>query len=301
MINPAKEKELVKRFLPRSIISSFRKIIYPEKIKLVEENLNALLCEHYRELAAPDLQQKIALKNSEFKVYSKNGGDGILLHIFSKIGVTNRTFVEMGVEDGQECNTANLSLNFGWNGMLIDANNAWIESAKKFYSSKLGAKDDKVRPVTSFITAENINETISQNGISGEIDLLSIDIDGNDYWVWKALDVVSPRVVMAEYNAAFGLRPITIKYNKEHRYEKDLYFGASLSALTKLANAKGYVLIGCDSQGHDAFFVRRDDAQGKFAEVTPHDAFYSNPHFEAEFGDLESQFHQVNDLDFDEV
>ena len=111
MIKPAKEKELAKKFLPRNIISFFRKIIYPEKINLVEENLHSLFCEHYQEIAAPDLSQKIVMRNAEFKVYSKNGGDGLLLHIFSKIGVTNHTFVEMGVEQGRECNTANLSLN----------------------------------------------------------------------------------------------------------------------------------------------------------------------------------------------
>jgi len=300
MINPAKEKELAKKFLPRRIISVFRKIIYPEKINLVEENLRSLFCQYYHNIAAPDLDQKIAIKNAEFKVYSKNGGDGILLYIFSKVGVTNRTFVEIGVEDGRECNTANLSLNFGWQGMIVDANKEWIESAKSFYAGT------KVRPVHCFVTAENINQLLSDNGFNGEIDLLSIDIDSNDYWVWKAINAVSPRVVVVEYNSAFGLKPITVKYNPNFHYQNvhrknPLYFGASLAALAKLAKEKGYLLIGADSQGHDAFFARKDVVEDKFVELSPERAFYPSPYVFQKIGSIEEQFNQVKHLDFERI
>ncbi len=301
MIKPAKEKELAKKFLPRNIISFFRKIIYPEKINLVEDNLHSLFCSHYQKMASSDLSQKIAMRNAEFKVYSKNGGDGMLLHIFSKIGATNRTFVEMGVEQGRECNTANLSLNFGWRGILIDADKDWMESAQRFYRAKLGKNVDNVKTVPCFITAKNVNETILQNGISGEIDLLSIDIDGNDYWVLKAINSVNPRVIVAEYNASFGLRPITVKYNPDFHYKKDLYFGASLLAFAKLAKEKGYILVACDSNGHDAFFVREDAAEGKFTELSPEEAFYPNPHLVETIGSVEKQFNQIRHLDFEEV
>lgn len=302
MINPSREKELAKRFLPRGLISFFRKVLYPEKINLIEDNLHSLFCEHYQKIAASDLAQKIAMRNAEFKVYSKNGGDGLLLHIFSKIGVTNRTFIEMGVEQGRECNTANLSLNFGWKGMIVDANERWMESAKNFYRERLGQNAANVKAVTCFITAENINETISQNDIFGEIDLLSIDIDGNDYWILKAINAVNPRVIVAEYNASFGLKPITVKYTPDMRCQRgNLHFGASLTALTKLANSKGYILIGCDSQGHDAFFVRKDVAQGRFIEVLPNEAFYPNPHLIKKIGSIEKQFALIKHLNFEEI
>lgn len=295
MADVSKEKEFFKKFVPRKLISFARKVIYPEKIYLIEDNLDSLFKTYYQNLAAADLDQKIALKNAEFKVCSKCGADGLILYIFSKIGIVNRTFVEMGVEDGRECNTANLSLNFGWQGMIVDANKEWLESAKRFYQDKLGEGASKVKIVPCFVTAENINKLLSDNGMRGEIDLLSIDIDGNDYWVWKMIEAVNPRLVVAEYNPVFGPdKALTIKYNPDHSYTKEnpLYFGASLAALKKLADSKGYILVGCGSWGYDAFFVRKDAAQGKFVELSPEHAFY---------GGGKNQFEQIKHLGFDYI
>ncbi len=297
----SKEKELIKKLLPRGIISFFRKIVYPEKIYIIEDNLKSLFQIHYQKLAALDLDQKTAMRNAEFKVYSKNGGDGLLLYIFSKVRVTNRTFVEIGVQDGRECNTANLSLNFSWQGIIIDANKEWIESARLFYGEKLRKKAGNVKAVPCFVTAENVNQLLLGQGFQGEIDLLSIDIDGNDYWVWKAIDAVNPRIVVVEYNASLGLGSITIKYNPNFHYQRDLYFGASLLALAKLAKEKGYILVGCDSYGHDAFFVRKDVAEGNFVELSAEEAFYPNPHSIQTIGSTEKQFERVKHLDFDHV
>src|SRR3989344_1476686 len=299
---PSKEKDLLKRFLPKAVISFFRKMVYPEKINLVEENLNSLFFSHYRGLAAPGFNQKTAIKNAEFKVCSKNGGDGILLHIFSKIGITDRTFVELGVEDGRECNTANLSFNFGWQGMIVDADKEKIEIARSYYSKN----SSQVKPVHCFITADNINKLLLDNGFRGEIDLFSIDIDGNDYWVWREITAINPRVVVAEYNAALGLKSMTIKYNPDFHYQKrhketPMYFGASLAALTKLADSRGYILVGCDSNGHDAFFVRKDVAEGKFTELAPENAFYPNPHAVKTVGNIDKQFEQIKHLDFENI
>lgn len=292
-------KNFVKGILPARVFAFFRDIFYPEKIHLLEERLNHLFFDHYQNLAAPDLSQKIVFKNSEFKVYSKHGGDGILTYIFSKIGVTNRTFVEMGIEDGRECNTANLSRNFSWNGLMIDANEIWIKSAQNFY------KEYEIKVISAFVNAENINRLIADNGIKGNIDLLSIDIDGNDYWVWEAINVINPRVVVLEYNSAFGHRSITQRYQAEHKFnpkeEHPLFFGASLTALTKLSKKKGYLLVCCDTHGHDAFFVRHDVVKGKFMELSPEEAFYPNPFTLKKFGSLEDQFEQIRHLDFEEV
>lgn len=301
MINPSKERELIKKLLPRTLISFFRKLIYPERLHLIEDNLNSLFTTYYQKIAASDLDQKTALKNAEFKVYSKVGEDGLILYIFSKIGVTNRTFIELGVEQGQECNTANLSLNFGWQGILIDGKEDFIEEARRFYKEKLQENASKVKIAHCFVTAENINQLLKDNGFQGEIDLLSIDIDGNDYWVQKAINTVRPRVVVAEYNASFGLRSITIKYNPGFHYQKNLYFGASLTALVKLAREKGYILVGCDSYGHDAFFVRQDVAEGKLVELSADKAFYPQPYLLKTIGSTEKQFEQIKHLDFDNV
>ncbi|MSR87960.1 MAG: hypothetical protein EXS69_02235 [Candidatus Zambryskibacteria bacterium] len=292
-------KDFLKKILPSKAFASIRDVFYPEKIYILEERLANLFVAHYDNLLAPDFDQKTAFKNAEFKVYSKHGGDGILAHIFSKVGVTNRTFVEMGVEDGRECNTANLSRNFGWNGLMIDANENWVRSAEDFY------RDYRVKVAHSFVTAENINQTILQNNLKGEIDLLSIDIDGNDYWVWKAINAVSPRIVVLEYNSSFGQRSVTQKYMPDHRFspreENPLFFGASLKALAKLSKEKGYILVACDVHGHDAFFIRADVAAGQFKEQEPEETFYPNPHTLEKFGTLDDQFNQIKHLDFVEI
>lgn len=299
-------KRLIKKILPQRIFYLIRGVVYPEKIDVLEKRLESLFISHYQNLAVSNLNQKRAFRKAEFKVYSKHGGDGILAYLFSKIGTTNHTFVEMGIEDGTECNTSNLALNFGWNGLMIDANEIWVKSAREFFKGKLGNQAGQVKIISCFVNAENINNLFSGNGLNGEIDLLSVDIDSNDYWVWKSIKDINPRVVVMEYNAAFGLRSLTIKYDtnfyfKETYKKSPLYFGASLSALVKLAKEKGYVLVACDSHGHDAFFVRKDVAEGKFIELSPQEAFYSNPVTLAKFGSLENQFELVKNLDLEEI
>ena len=190
--------------------------------------------------------------------------------------------------------------------MLIDASKDWIESAQRYFGEELGENTDNVKIVNSFVTAENINKTLTDNYVRGEIDLLSIDIDGNDYWVWDSIDIINPRVVVIEYNAAFGDRSLTIKYNPHSSYnnvvkEYPLYFGASLKALTNLAKSKGYILVACDVHGHDTYFVRDDVAEGNFIETTPKEAFYPNPYTLEHTGNLETQFEQIKHLDLEEI
>jgi hypothetical protein len=196
------------------------------------------------------------------------------------VGVTNRTFVEFGVEDGTECNAANLAINFGFNGLLMDGSEENVAKIGAFYRSMLGDRSNAVKAVQSWITTDNINDVIAKNGIEGEIDMLSIDIDGNDYWVWKAITSITPRVVVIEYNTVFGPdRSVTIPYTPNfYKWKADpsgYYHGASLQALTKLAREKGYSLVGCDSGGMDAFFVRDDVLKGtRISPVDPKNAFF---------------------------
>jgi hypothetical protein len=299
-------KELIKKVLPQKVFDQIRDLLYPEKINILEERLNSLFLTQYREIAHPKLDQKTIFKNSEFKIYSKHGCDGILAYIYSKITPTNRKFVEIGVEDGRECNTANLSLNLGWQGLLVEANTEWAKSAELFYKEKLQDQSSNIKVACSFVTVENINQLLRDNNIVGEVDLLSIDIDGNDYWVWKAIDVINPRVLVLEYNSAFGHRSVAIKYYQEHRFRphegsNPLYFGASLEALTKLSKDKGYILVACDTHGHDAFFVRKDVAKEKFVELDAKNAFYPNPHNIRTIGSIETQFEKVKHLEFEEI
>lgn len=204
----------------------------------------------------------------EAKVYSQYGEDGILLHLFSKVGAPQKTFVEFGVNDGRECNTANLSLNFGWRGLLIEGDPTAFRRAAAFYASHLpGAARDRVRIVPGLALPENINRLLRDHGMTGEIGLLSIDIDSFDYWVWNAIDAASPRVVVMEYNGIFGPeRAVTIPYDKNfdrfRAHRGGYYYGTSLAALVKLGTQKGYAFVGCETSGGvNAFFVRTDLAE----------------------------------------
>jgi len=182
--------------------------------------------------------------------YSQNGEDGILEAIFSRIGVTNRFCVEFGVENGRECNSRYLIERKGWQGLRMDG----------------GEHAEVVGTVhREFITAENIVALFRKYGVPQEFDLLSIDIDGNDYWVWRAIEGYSPRAVIIEYNSS--IRPEesrTVPYQPDFQWDGTNYFGASLLALAKLGRSKGYTLVGCDSQGANAFFVRDDLVAGRF-------------------------------------
>jgi len=147
----------------------------------------------------------------EHSVYSQNGEDGILLHLFSQIGCYDHRFIEFGVGDGTQCNAANLSLNFGWQGLLLEADPSMVAKAKDYYRERLGGYASNVKIVAKKVTTSTINETFRDQGFTNEIDLLSIDIDGNDYWIWEALHTVSPRIVVVEYNASWRLCPMRIE------------------------------------------------------------------------------------------
>lgn len=298
-------RRLIKLFLPKRLIILIRKMRgIMRRLDIIEKNQQNMLQDNYK-LIAEESNQKINLRNKEFQIHSQNGEDGILLYIFSKIGVSNRCFVEFGIENGKECNTANLSINFGWHGLLMDGDKKDVISAKEYYKNRLEIRNSQIKIVRCFVTKENINNVLLKNGISGEIDLLSIDIDGNDYWVWKAINVIKPRVVVMEYNASFGLdKSLTIKYSPNFdRYKKHssgLYHGASLSALTKLAKSKGYILVGCDSTGCNAFFVSKEAAKKKLPEFNVKEAYYPHSRRLKELS-LSEQFECIKHLDFERI
>jgi hypothetical protein len=185
----------------------------------------------------------------ERREYSQNGEDGIIAAIFAMIGTTNRYFVEFGVEDGIECNARYLMKHKGWTGLLMDGSHE---------NPALGLHK-------GFITAENIESLFVKYHVPTDFDLLSIDIDGNDFWVWKAIQNYHPRVVIMEYNACIPYTPaITIPYDPAFQWDKTDYYGASLSALVALSRGKGYTLVATDSCGVNAFFVQSNLVTSNF-------------------------------------
>jgi hypothetical protein len=221
------------------------------------------------------------LINFEQKVCSQNGEDGIINEIFDRIGTTSKFFVEFGIQDGTECCTRNLLENQGWSGVWIDGSSELTERARQ----RFGRFPIKV--LQRFLTTEIITSTFQEAGIPREFDLLSIDVDGNDYWFWKELGThFSPRVIVIEYNATFGPRdPWIMPYNPEHRHDATAYFGASLEALARLGKELGYRLVACESVGINAFFVRNDLVGSRFLGIDrPASFHYVRPHYYDWFG-----------------
>ena len=199
------------------------------------------------------------LRDAEFQVFSQFGDDGILQYLIHHTNPTVKKFIEFGVEDYSEANTRFLLMNDNWSGLIMDGNAQGLSALRKdeiYWRYDLTA-------VGAFITCENANSLFLENGVSGEIGLLSIDIDGNDYWIWKAINVVNPVLVVIEYNSVFGAEhAVTIPYdptfNRTKAHYSNLYWGASLKALCQLAESKGYSFVGCNSAGNNAHFVRKD-------------------------------------------
>jgi len=212
-----------------------------------------------------------SITDAELSIYSQNGEDGILLYLVSLTGGGGRRFLEIGIGDGRECCCANLALNWGWTGAMVEADPVSAKSAEQFYADIAG-----VVVKQAFVTVENVNTIVAAD----HVDLLSIDIDGNDYWVWNALKA-SAGIVVAEYNASFGPEAaVTIPYDPSFMFREAsshrMYHGASVAALAKLAAQKDMALVGCDSQGVNAFFVSRPLLSDRLREVSVTEAWRPN-------------------------
>ena len=280
------------------------KLVHDKNAASNQANTAQQLFDRYESVAgSPDYKE--IMRNRECQVFSQNGEDGLLLYILSKIGISNKTFVEFGMETGRECNLANLAINFGWNGLFMDGGEKNIASARNYYHEIGRFETDKINIQQCFVTRENINREITNFGITAEIDVLSIDIDGNDYWIWQAIDCITPRVVIIEYNASFGPeRSITVNYDpafsRYRKHRSGWYHGASLTALTKLGKEKGYRLVCADSKGCNAFFVRDDLITSGLEEISPVDAFYPQPK-RGRMASLDQQFELIKQLGYTKI
>ena len=229
--------------------------------------------------------EELDINSHEKKIYSQNGEDGILEFIFSKIGITNKFSVEFGVGNGFECNTVYFLENKGWTGLMMDygadQNIKWTGVAKKAWSNKNLSISENVKRDLKFIkkiinrskrssrfkrdiknervTAENIQKLFQKYNVPKNFDLLSIDIDYNDYWVWKSIIDYFPRVVVIEFNSSIPPNESrVVPYDANAVWDGTNYFGASLLALRNLGLKKGYTLVGCDNNGVNAFFIKSD-------------------------------------------
>lgn len=210
--------------------------------------------------AASQAQPRLSgLHAAEFRAFSQWGEDGIINRLTAQLPNISHSFVEFGVEDYRESNTRLLLHLRNWRGLVIDGSDAHVANIR---SQDIYWRYD-LKANSAFIDRSNINALIADAGFDGALGLLSIDIDGNDFWVWQAIDVVSPAIVVCEYNAVLGDRyALTIPYYADFQrttaHHSNLYFGASIRALISLAGDKGYTFVGTTSTGCNAFFVRDD-------------------------------------------
>jgi hypothetical protein len=213
-----------------------------------------------RELAwrVRELESINDFSDVEFSVFSQFGDDGIIQWLIHRLSGLSETFVEFGVQDYQEANTRFLLVNDNWRGLVMDSSSRYVDVIRR---DAISWRHD-LQSKCAFVTAENIDQLLLDHGFEGDIGLLHIDIDGNDYWVWRGLTAVRPAIAIIEYNSVFGAeRAITIPYDPKFSRGgriSNLYFGASLPALCDLADSKGYDFVGSNSAGNNAYFIRSE-------------------------------------------
>ena len=247
------------KILQDKIISDIEKIKFQNGLSLLE-----------------NFQRKRSSKiiDYEFQVFSQWGEDGIISYLVNNVDIENNFFIEFGVENYLESNTRFLLKKFNWSGLIIDSSQKNIDYIKKdkiYWQHNINA-------LCEFVSRENINKIFLENVSQKNIGLLSIDIDGNDYWVWKAITTIDPSIVVIEYNSILGnSKNYTVPYSKNFERNKahysNLYYGASLPALVKLGKEKGYALVTCNSAGNNAFFVKKNLLNDKVKELSIKEAF----------------------------
>ena len=253
-------KHILKKYLKYyKVRKRFHKSVRAEQEELVD---------YYTASLAGDNLPEIT--KTGFKLFSQFEEDGLLLYIFSVIGMTKKTFIEFGADDGINSNSANLFYNHDFHGLFIDGNEQALDRGRYFFKRHRNKNNKSPVFKQAFIKAENINQLFNDAGFKGEIGLLSIDIDGNDYWVWKAINVVSPQVVIIETHNEFGMNDIIVPYDPDYFYpgKHPTYHGASPVAMTKLAKKKGYRLVGANELGFNLIYLRNDLAVDFIPEVS---------------------------------
>ena len=279
----------------KRILKTYRRFnALPDRLMRVQEALGRI---EMRQTAA------VRLEDSEFRVFSQWGEDGIIQQLIRRVPIERRVFVEFGVENYLESNTRFLLQNNQWSGLVLDGseeNIAYVRRDPIYWATNLKAE-------SAFITQENINQLLRSNGIEGDIGLLSVDIDGNDYWVWQAIDVIAPRIVVCEYSSQFGPEAeVTTPYDpafvRGKAHYSHIYYGASISALTTLATKKGYSLVAGNQVGNNVFFVR-DDVLGDLTVKTPKEIYrraqfreFHDEQGQLTFDDFETRFAKIGDL-----
>lgn len=272
-------------------ITKIKKLLsFPNQVQADNEDLKLLMGRSLSGIVVKKHDYK-SLSDLEFRVFSQFGDDGIIQYLDHNLDLRHKTFIEFGVGDYSESNTRFLLQNNNWSGLVMDGSKNYMEKLKNapfFWKHDLNSK-------AAFVTKENIRELLAEVVLDwGGVDLLHIDIDGNDYWVWKEIEF-APSVVIMEYNSNFGIdRAITVPYRPDFDRTKAhfsyLYWGSSLKALHRLATNKGYEFIGCNSAGNNAYFVRKDKMNDRVRSVSLEEGYVQSKYREARNENVELSY-----------
>jgi hypothetical protein len=290
--------------LLRKIVKLISRPLFDEYLTTLSRQDQILLSLRYKELVQAQ-DKGLDFEQVGFNLYSPTYEDGILLYIFSLAGTTNKKCVDLGAGSIAGSTVANLIVNHGFKGLLIDGNAQNIQRVREYYTHHPETQLFPPQAIAAMITAENVNKLLQENQFVGEIDLLCLDIDGIDYWILKAIDAVNPRVMVVEYQDILGPdRALTVPYKPDfniHDYpanrQANNYCGASLRAFVNLSKRKGYRLVGCSKGGWNAFFVRDGVCVKYLPEVTAESCFK----YDCNTYGIEHRFPLVKDMPWEEV
>ncbi|WP_338243184.1 hypothetical protein [Aurantiacibacter hainanensis] len=235
-----------------------------DRMSALNQQMQANILQSYRAAFLQGQPPIERLTDAGFRCYSEYEEDGIILYLLAAVGFKTRTVVELCCGNGSECMAANLIINHGFKGYLFDGAKANVAKARSFYRKQKECRFMTPEICQAWITRDNINQLLANAGATGEIDLLSLDMDGNDYYIWEAIDVISPRVCVFEtHNVIPGDLSLTIPYDETffawNKKGAEVDFrSVSLAAMQKLSTAKGYTMVGGHKHGFNVFFVRND-------------------------------------------
>ena len=281
----------MKKTISRARDALYRLLNLDRRLDEVKINQGLILCEMHRDKRAA------SLSDYEFKVFSQWGEDGIIQHLTRHLNIRNRTFIEFGVEDFFESNCRFLLMKDVWNGLVIDGSPSNIERLRSSYFYWRYP----LQSIASFITRDNVAALLAQSGFDKEVGILSVDVDGVDYHLLEALGDWRASIVIVEYNSLFGNeRRVSVPYDaafqRSRAHPSNVYYGANLAAFDALLRSRGYALVGVNSVGSNAFFVRRDLLNERVPEVSMADCYRESCFREARDADGRLTFRSAGQL-----
>jgi hypothetical protein len=246
--------------------TSVKRFFYPlyilPKISGFKKKQLKNLFEYYRKKIIAN--EPVAYQSTGLRIFSNMEEDGIILWLIASLNIDRGNFIDIGANDSINSNCANLFFNFDWQGIFIDADKQLLKIGKHNYTLFGKTKKQNLKFIKSFLNTENVNDVINKNKQDDKIDFMSIDIDGNDYFIWEALSCVNPKIVLIENKVEYGKYDIVIPADK---YFEPGNWGASPVSITKLAVQKGYRLAAANRKGFNMFFLRNDLLKNEIPEL----------------------------------